>query len=61
MSKVDMSKREVSRRLRTVAEVSDLTTSRRLATKVDMSASAVSRRLRQVAELRKLCLSLSAK
>lgn len=56
---VDLSPAAVVARLRAAAALSDLTSSRHLATKVDISPGAVIRRLTQVAELRRLCLRLA--
>lgn len=58
MSRVDLSPRAVSERLRRASELSNLETSKRLETKIDLSPAAVSRRLEQVSKLRSFCLSL---
>ncbi len=47
---------EVTARLRRLAELSDLTASRRLDAKVDLSPAAVTRRLRTQSRLRDACL-----
>ncbi|MBI4618073.1 MAG: hypothetical protein HY720_31005 [Planctomycetes bacterium] len=54
MTGVDMTPTAVTRRLRELALLCDLSPARRLATKIDMSPAAVSRRLRKVSEMRDL-------
>jgi hypothetical protein len=58
MTKVDMSPRAVSARLRAVSECSDLDSSRRLDAKINLSPNAISERLATVSALRDLCLYL---
>lgn len=50
----------VTERLRRMSELSDLTTTRRLATKVDMSPEGIERRLKLQSDLRDYCLRLAA-
>ncbi len=55
MNEPSMNAASISRRLRQVAELSDLATARRLDAKIDMSPRGVTLRLREVDALRRLC------
>jgi hypothetical protein len=57
-SPVDLSPMAVSERLRRVAELTDLCTTRRLDSKLDMRPAGVSARLRTVGQLHALCVRL---